>query len=1178
MSAAVSDQTNSRKDVLTRKYTDDSGVAVMSGVQALVRLPLVQMRLDRAAGRRTAGLISGYEGSPLAGYDLELGRAARMLEEQHVVFQAGVNEELAATAIGGSQFVSSRPTANVDGVVGIWYGKAPGLDRASDAIRHGNMQGSDSRGGALLLVGDDPATKSSSLPSASELALIDLGTPTLFPATVHEVVDYGLYAIALSRVSGLWTSLKVVVGVADATASVNLEISESVRTFLRFVEESKTDPKYQHVSTPLFSNPIRLRLEREMFTRRLDIAEEMLRRFRLDTTSGATKDARIGIIASGKTAVDVREALLNLGLDDTRLAEVGVRVMKVGALFPMPSENLREFAAGLSKIIVVEEKRGPLEGAILKALYGSTAAPIVVGKRGEDGTELFPAYGELDVDAIAGGLRRVLADEVGGLREERVPRARVSLPVVSDVSRSLYFCSGCPHSRSTPVPDGSIVGAGIGCHALITRSPRTDLGEVIGFSQMGGEGAQWIGLEPFVSDGHLFQNLGDGTLFHSGTLAIRAAIAAKSHITFKILYNSAAAMTGGQAPIGKLDVPALTKLLAAEGVEKIIVTTADPSRYRRADIARGARVLDDSKLLEAQEELKRTPGVTALIHDQECAAELRRKRKRGTAPTPDTKVLINDRICEGCGDCGEKSNCLSVIPVDTEFGGKTQIHQESCNTDLACLKGHCPSFVTVKAGGAGKLKRAKSVDLDAADLVEPVVHVSDDFTMRVTGIGGTGIVTVAQIVGMAAKLAGRSVVGLDQTGLAQKGGPVVSDLKVSSSPDEQPAKLAKSECDLYLVADLLAAVEPQNLGVVDPGRTTAVISTSKVTPGELVGRPFKSFPEISQLVDQVASVTSPEHLVTLDALMISNRLFHNDVSANLVLLGAAYQSGALPIPASTIEEAIGHNGVAVRDNVQAFRRGRQAVSDPAGLAKALEAAVQKAATPTISAADLALIETVPSRSEALEALLRIRVPDLVAYQDRAYAQRYVALVREARAAELRIGASRSTYSEAVAKYFYKLLAYKDEYEIARLSLEVVDDAYVETALGSTGTASYNLLPPSLTRFGLKRKLRLGPWFRVVFTVLYACRRLRGTSLDPFGRHEVRRLERELIADFGTLVATASSDLDQDSYERAVELATLPDLIRGFDHVKLRNVEVYRSKLAELRSGAGAPAFSGKRSS
>jgi indolepyruvate ferredoxin oxidoreductase len=1163
MSTPASAPRGSRQDYVQRRYTDDSGTAVLSGVQALVRLPLLQMRLDKSAGRRTACLISGYEGSPLGGYDLELARVAGLLDESHVVFQPGVNEELAATAIGGSQLVSSRPNATVEGVVGIWYGKAPGLDRASDAIRHGNMQGADSRGGVVVLVGDDPSTKSSSLPSASELSLIDLGIPTLFPGSAREVVDYGLYAVALSRLSGLWTSLKVVTGVADATASTELEPSESVRALLHFVEQSKSESRYQHVATPLFSNPIRLRLEREMFTQRLRAAEDVLRRFRLDTTYGATGGARIGVLAAGKTALDVREALLKLGLDDARLADEGVRVMKVGALFPIPPDNLREFAEGLDKIVVVEEKRGPLEAAVVKALYGSTSAPVVVGKRSENGAELFAEYGELDVDRVAVHLRRELTKDISGLRAERAPLERTSLPVVSGVSRTPYFCSGCPHSRSTPVPEKSIVGAGIGCHALVTRSPRPDLGEVIGFTQMGGEGAQWIGLEPFVQDDHMFQNLGDGTLTHSGTLAIRAAIAAKTNITFKILYNSAAAMTGGQAPVGMLTVPALTNLLSAEGVAKIIVTTAEPARYRRALLARGTRVMRPAKLIEAQEELRRIPGVTVLIHDQECAAELRRKRKRGTAPAPDTRVLINNRICEGCGDCGQKSNCLSVVPVETPFGTKTEIHQESCNTDLACVDGHCPSFVTVKPRGEVKRRRVALADLEAIDLVEPVVRVPDSFTMRVTGIGGTGIVTVAQIVGMAATLAGRHVVGLDQTGLAQKGGPVVSDLKVSVHPVDYAVKLADSECDLYLAADLLTATEPHNLVVAAPERTTAVVSTSRVTPGELIGEPFKSFPDITDLVEQVAARTSPEHLVSLDAIMISNRLFHNDVSSNLVLLGAAYQSGALPVPASAIEEAIVRNGVAVRENIQAFRRGRQAVSDPDALADALEPAMPSEAPPTARAADLTLIDTVPSCPESLRGVLILRVPDLVAYQNRAYAERYVALVREAREAELRINVGRSAYSEAVARYLYKLLAYKDEYEIARLSLDVVDDAYVEAALGQNGSASYNLLPPALARFGLKRKIRLGPWFRTVFTVLHSCRRLRGTRLDPFGRHPIRRLERQLISEYSALMSATSAGVDLDNYDHAVEVAALPDLIRGFDHVKLRNVELYRARLAEL---------------
>jgi indolepyruvate ferredoxin oxidoreductase len=1164
----VADQS---QDFLVRRFTDDTGVAVLSGVQALVRLPLVQMRLDAEAGRRTGCLISGYEGSPLGGYDLELAKASRLLDERGIVFQPGVNEELAATAVSGSQLVGSRPTANVEGVVGIWYGKAPGLDRATDAIRHGNFQGADSRGGVVVLVGDDPATKSSSLPSASELALIDLAIPTFFPGSVREVLDYGLYAIALSRLTGLWTSLKIVVGVADATTSIDLEPSEAVRDLLRFCEESKAEPQYQHVATTLSSNPIRLRLERELFTERMRTAEDILRRFRLDRTFGATGDARIGVLAAGKTAVDVREALAKIGLDEVGLSRAGVRVMKVGALYPIPSENLREFAAGLSKIVVVEEKRGPLEAELVKALYGSPAAPVVVGKCGEDGSELFPSYGELDVDSIAVVLRRELAKDVSGLRAEQAPRKRVLLPLLNDVTRTPYFCSGCPHSRSTPVPDGSVVGAGIGCHALVTRSPRSNVGEVIGFAQMGGEGAQWIGMEPFVRDEHLFQNLGDGTLTHSGSLAIRAAVAAKSNITYKVLYNSAVAMTGGQAPVGMLTVPRLTQLLQAEGVVKIIVTTADPGRYRRARLARGTRVVKDTRLLQVQEELSQTRGVTVLIHDQECAAELRRKRKRGTAPTPDTRVVINDRICEGCGDCGQKSNCLSVVPVETPFGGKTQIHQESCNTDFACLDGHCPSFVTVKVGAQQKARQVNVADLDAAELADPVVHVPHEFTMRVAGIGGTGIVTVAQIVGMAATLAGRHVVGLDQTGLAQKGGPVVSDLKVFLRPTDESAKITNADCDLYLVSDLLTAVEPQNLAVADPERTTAVISTSKVAPGELIGEPFKSYPEVDRLVGQVASVTSGAHLVRLDALMISNRVFHNDVSANLILLGAAYQSGALPLPAETIEEAIARNGAAVHENIQAFRRGRQAVSDPDGLAGVLAPwSGQGTSTRTASPADLALVDTVPACTDTLRQVLTLRVPDLVAYQNRAYAEKYVASVREARHAELRNDIQGSAYTEAVATYLYKLLAYKDEYEIARLSLEVVNDAFVEKSLGRAGTASFNLLPPSLARFGLKRKIRFGPWFRPGFSVLYASRRLRGTPLDPFGRHPIRRIERELVIDFTALVATTSAQLDPANYELAVELATLPDLVRGFDHVKLRNVEIYRARLAELRGRQGDP--------
>jgi indolepyruvate ferredoxin oxidoreductase len=1149
---------------LVRRYADDDGRALLSGVQALVRLPLVQMRLDTRQELRTGCLISGYEGSPLAGYDLELGRNAQMLREHRVIFRPGVNEELAATAIGGSQLVSSRPSAEVDGVLGVWYGKAPGLDRATDAVRHGNLQGSDHRGGVVMLVGDDPATKSSSLPSASELSLTDLAVPVLYPGSVAELLEFGLYGIALSRLTGLWVSLKIVVGVADATASVDLDLPESVRPFLEFADGVRADPKYQPVATALTSNPVRLRLERELHSVRLPRAEELLRRFPLDRVHGPA-DATIGVVAAGKTYYDLHQAMDRMGLDDDRLASVGVRMMKVGGVYPAATHNLREFASGLRKVIVVEEKRGVLEAALTSALYDLPQRPLIVGKTDANGVELFPRYGEFDVDLVAERLGRELAKDVAGLRQAPVapPVRRPSLPLLTSLSRTPYFCSGCPHSRSTPVPDGSLVGAGIGCHALVTRSPRTDLGEIVGLTQMGGEGLQWVGMEPFVADQHLFQNLGDGTLAHSGTLAIRAAVAAGSNITYKILYNSAVAMTGGQQPAGMLGVANLTRLLQAEGVRKIAITTADPKVYRSVPLPPGTRVYGFGQLAAAQEDLRGTPGVTALIHEQECAAELRRKRKRGRAPMPDTRVLINPRICEGCGDCGRKSNCLSVVSVDTEFGTKAQIHQESCNIDQSCVQGHCPSFVTVKVDKESRRPLAAVPDLEAAELPQPEFHVPDDFTMRVSGIGGTGIVTVTQIVAMSALLSGRHVVGLDQTGLAQKGGPVVSDLKVSVRPTDGAAKLARAECDLYLVADLLTGVEPHNLGVASPERTTGVVSTSKVQPGELIGEPFKAFPDVDGLVGQIASVTSPAHLLVLDGLAISNRLFHNDVSANLVLLGAAYQAGAVPLPVTMIEEAIERNGVAVHDNLQAFRRGRQFVADPDGLARALRGELASAPLATAVADDRSLIDSVPEPSSELRELLTVRVPDLVSYQDRGYARRYVCLVRQAREAELRGGIESAQFSEAVARYYYKLLAYKDEYEVARLSLEVVRDEFVRDSLGIDGTISYNLLPPVLARFGLKRKIRLGPWFRVVFRLLYALRRARGTVLDPFGRHPIRRLERDLIREYAELIAGVCAVLDDVGYARAVDLARAPDLVRGYDEIKEASVAVYRRRLAEL---------------
>jgi indolepyruvate ferredoxin oxidoreductase len=1022
----------------------------------------------------------------------------------------------------------------------------------------------------VLVVGDDPATKSSSLPSSSDLALIDLAVPTLFPGNVQEVLDFGLYAIALSRLSGLWTGLKMVVGVADATSSVDLSAGSAGSEIGDYARAHAADERYRHVATPLLSNPVRLRLEREQLTTRLDLARSMLKKFPLDVVSGATAEAVIGIVAAGKTYYDVRQALCQLGLDDEGLGRAGVRLLKVGALFPTNDTLFREFASGLQKIVVVEEKRGPLEGALKQVLYGAGDPPVMAGKRDADGNVLFPEYGELDVDAVRPGLYRELAGHVllnteTTSRAEGSPARPAPLKVLA---RTPYFCSGCPHSRSTPVPDGSLVGAGIGCHALVTRSPRSDLGDTIGLTQMGGEGAQWIGMAPFVDDTHLFQNLGDGTLMHSGTLAIRAAVASHANITYKILYNSAVAMTGGQQPAGALQIPELTSLLKAEGVKQIIVTTADPRRYRKIGLARGTSVWKQERILEAQAALMKVPGVTALIHDQECAAELRRKRKRGRAITPSTRVVINERLCEGCGDCGRKSNCLSVIPVQTEFGSKTQIHQESCNLDSSCVQGNCPSFVTVEVDDRPRSHKTRTdavADLEFGELPEPTVHVPDDFTMRVTGIGGTGIVTLAQVVAMAAIIAGRHVTGLDQTGLAQKGGPVVSDLKVTARPTVYAAKLSRSECDLYLVADVLTGVEPANLAVTSPRRTTAVVSTSKVAPGELIGEPFMHFPELDQLLSEVASSTKSDRLVTLDALAIANRLFGNDVSANLVLLGAAYQSGAVPLPARALEQAIARNGVSVAANTQAFRRGRQAVAAPDALKAAMNAALgAEADLPHVSAQAMTLVDSVDTEAApGLRSLLLVRVPDLVAYQDLRYATRYASVVAQVRTAETATGVASSQLTESVARYLYKLMAYKDEYEVARLSLETVNDTMIAAALGRSGKASFNLLPPILAKIGLKRKLRLGPWMRPVFRVLYALRRVRGSALDPFGRHPVRRLERQLISDYVSMMTQGLRTLTVESYPDAVALAETPDLIRGYDEVKLASVERFRTRVAEL---------------
>ena len=1164
---------------LEDRYTAESGPVQMTGVQALARLPMNILRSDRARGLKTAVFISGYEGSPLGGYDLELGRHAGLLASYDLVFQPGVNEELAATSVQGTQLAAGMEDARVEGVTGFWYGKSPGLDRASDALRHANLMGTHPLGGAVAFVGDDPAAKSSTVPGASEFLLADLGMPVLYPADPQDVLDLGTHAVAMSRLSGLWVALKIATNVADSSGTVEIDSGALDPRLPRVTFEGK---KWEHQPNARMLQPGLSEMERTREGVRLEAARAYAQANRLNriqtfgpSRSGASSgEASIGIVAAGKTYLDTRQALRTLGLDEAELAARGVRLLRLAMIHPLIAPEIEEFADGLTEIIVVEEKRPFIESAVKEILYGTKNAPAVTGKTDPAGAPLFAAYGELDADLIAAGLAARLGTRpefstVTAWQARHAPARPVTLLPL--VARTPYFCSGCPHNSSTKVPEGSLVGGGIGCHALVLMMEPEAVGDVLGLTQMGGEGAQWIGMAPFLrTRRHLLQNIGDGTFHHSGSLAVRAAIASGADITYKLLYNSAVAMTGGQQAVGAMAIPALTRALAAEGVRRIIVTTGEPRRYRQRSFRRRhgrlagiAEVWPRDRLAEAQQVLTSVHGVTVLIHDQECATELRRKRKRGKATAPPQHVVINERVCEGCGDCGQRSNCLSVQPVDTDFGRKTTIDQSSCNQDFSCLAGDCPSFLEVRPAGTRPHRRT-AAPLSAADLPTPAAWFDVDaapHTTRITGIGGTGIVTVSQVLAAAAGFAGREVRTLDQIGLAQKGGAVVSDVKISAAPLPAPSKAAADECDLYLGCDLLVAADPKNLIVADAARTVAVVSTTKVPTGRMVTDPGSAFPDVDAIAGQIRQAVGGRDPILLDARRLAVTLLGSDQFANMLLVGAAYQAGALPLPAEAIEQAIELNAVAVDANQQAFRRGRQAVADPAALAEVVDTlTIKPPVRPRDEAAErLAARVGAPAGSE-LDRLVRDRTADLADYQNLRYADAYAGLVRRVYQAERAAAPASTVLSEQVARYLYKLMAYKDEYEVARLSLDPQLGVMVEAEFGPGATVSYRLHPPVLRALGVRRKIRLGPWFRPVFRLLSAMKVLRGTPFDPFGRTRVRRLERELITEYRAGVADLLARLTEDTLADCVRIAALPDLVRGYEQIKIASVDRYRAQL------------------
>ncbi|MGI8564722.1 MAG: indolepyruvate ferredoxin oxidoreductase family protein [Candidatus Dormibacter sp.] len=1166
---------------LEDKYTLEIGRAFMTGVQALVRLPMIQAQRDRAARLRTGIMISGYPGSPLGGYDLELARAKKHLEPLDIHLRPGLNEELAATVVWGSQMTEVFQST-YDGVTGIWYGKSPGVDRCLDIFKHANLGGGPRHSGLLALAADDPQAKSSTLPNASEWDFVACGMPVLAPASVSELLELGLHGIALSRLTGLWPALKCVTNLCDGGATVDLSPAKPP-----IVIPDLGD--FQKPNSFLFFAPGSIEMERHLFEERFPAAHAYARANQLNRITVKGRRDRLGLVASGKSFSDLRQALLDLGLDAPALQRLGVRVLKVGMPYPLDPQVVREFAQGLQEIVVIEEKRDLVEGQVRNLLYDLPKRPHVLGKLNAEGQHWFPYFGELDADLVAERIGPRLLELGGG---DPVSRRLSAVAEVRGRSYDAFlrrlpnYCPGCPHSRSTVSLDGELVGGGIGCHGMAPMMSQPER-RTINAAPMGAEGSAFIGLAPFVDTEHFLQNVGDGTFFHSASQSVRACVAAGVNITFKLLYNGHVAMTGGQHATGATDVPTLTRYLESEGVRRTIVVSEDPDRWHLARLASNAKLFPRERYEAAVRELRDTPGVTVLVFDQECAAEKRRARKRGKQPQPTKFIFINEEVCEGCGDCGDISNCMSVQPIETEFGRKTQIHQSSCNKDYSCSRGDCPSFLTVISEGGVVRKPVPELSLDK--LPEPAGKPSvppDGYRVYMPGIGGTGVVTTNQVLAVAAMLGGKAVHALDQTGLAQKGGAVLSSLVIL--PGEQDPyrsnRVGVAGADLMLGLDALGVVAPLNADRMAPGRTVVVADSSLQPTAETVRHVDILLPGKSALESAIDQWSQPERNVWIDAGKTAEALFGDQMLTNTFMLGVAYQSGVLPVAFADLEEAIRLNGVAVDRNLQAFRYGRLYRHDPAAVRRSLSPPplryeeVRKQYLQRLGDLGGAYQEMLADAgraglSEDLRRALGYRLGELIGYQDVAYAGRYLARVLEVHAAEQQVLPGNEELVTQAVRHLYKLMAYKDEYEVARLLLKQEWELRVKETFDKP-KVRYNLHPPFLRDRGLKRKLELGGWFRPFLQTLIPLRRLRGTAWDPFARSEIRRLERALISWYEELLDEICANLTPANHGTAVQLAATPDRIRGYEQIKQRNadlvlkhVERKRSELQEVAATA-----------
>jgi len=1143
---------------LEDRYRVESGRVFLTGNQALVRLPLMQRQRDLAAGLNTAGFISGYRGSPLGIFDMNLWQAKSVLDEHCIRFEPGLNEDLAASAVWGSQQATLHDRPTVDGVFGLWYGKGPGVDRSCDALKHANHAGTAAHGGVLALTGDDPGAKSSSIAHQSEPALIHCGIPILHPSSVQDYVDFGLYGWALSRYSGCWVGFKCLTDTIDSSGSI--EVSPD-RVQIVTPDDFDLPPDGLNIG---WGN-LPLAVEERLFEQRLVAVRAFVRANGLDRVVLDAPRRRLGIITTGKAYGDLRQALEDIGLDDGKARELGVSIYKVAMTWPLEPEGIRRFARGHEQLLVVEEKRAIIEEQIAAILYNESERPRLLGKRDLEGRPLVSAVGELTPLALAIVLRGWVSEHALEWQARLSPPAQTPdlTAQVGGLSRAPSFCSGCPHNRSTVVPEGSIALGGIGCHGMVAWMPER---RTLAVGQMGGEGANWIGQAPFTEVDHIFQNLGDGTYFHSGSMAIRAAIAAEVNITYKILVNGAVAMTGGQ-PIegeqlaGEITTPEIARQLAAEGIEHIAVLSNDIEKYTAGSFPRGVTVHQRSEIDRVQKRLRTIPGVTALIFDQTCAAEARRLRKRGQLPDPDRRVVINEQVCEGCGDCSVQSNCISIEPVETEFGRKRMINQSSCNKDYSCLEGYCPSFATVIGGKIRKLS-SSALDLGTlagaesifADLPEPPIASLDrPYNIYVAGIGGTGVITIGALLGMAAHLEGKGVSLLDMTGLAQKNGPVASHVRIAMRPEDlHSTRIPQAGADLSLGCDIVVAIGPDGMEKLSPTRSRAIINTHVAPTADFASNPDLDISSAG-MESRILAAVGADRADFVDATQLATALLGDAIGANLFLVGYALQKGLMPIGLPALEQAVELNGRAIEMNKRALAWGRLAAVD-------LKQVKELAANQIRSS------QKTP-KAETLDEIVSRRVRILTDYQNQDYATRYSDMVKKAAATERAIGVQGHALAEAVARYYFKLLAVKDEYEVMRLWSSDAFRRQIEAEFEGDYRLEFHLSPQlffSRDRdTGRFRKFTIHRWLFAVLRQLRHFKFLRGTPLDLFNKTAHRKRERALIAEYEGVLDELLRDLTPENLELAVQIAEIPESIRGFDSVKESQQAAAEDKQAEL---------------